>query len=188
MPGKIISVGPRDKIPDGFTLVDVTSRSAEPMYKALSPFYLPAGRLYGDYSAKNVENAWQYAKVYANYDDNSKPKPEYFDWAQNGWNKTYADRFPMGKGTRPVYSWWDGEALDYISARKKIYVPLYERTAIKTAGYENLRQRLINSENIAVSCFDSYNYEDDFEKTLNDPRRILGHAMVLANMLTADLS
>jgi hypothetical protein len=33
----------------------------------------------------------------------------------------------MGRGAKPEYSLWDGERLDYIEARKRIYAPLYAR-------------------------------------------------------------
>ena len=35
----------------------------------------------------------------------------------------------MGKGKIPLYSWWKGQKLDYINARKQIYVPLYSQVA-----------------------------------------------------------
>jgi hypothetical protein len=48
--------GPRDK-PKNEIIINTTSRSNN-WSRGLSPFFLGAVELYGDYIAKNVENAW----------------------------------------------------------------------------------------------------------------------------------
>ena len=62
--------------------IDVTSQ-ANNWSKYLSPFYLKAGFLYEldgkEYFAKNVENAWQFAKVYKEHLD-SNGNPSYLYW------------------------------------------------------------------------------------------------------------
>jgi hypothetical protein len=115
-------VGPRD--PQDCTAINCTSRSRN-WSKGLSPFYLGPIKLYGDYVALNMENAWQFSKVYKQHMENGEPTEDYFDWAVDGWNDPKAQRYPMGKGARPEYSWWDGKKLPYIEARKQIYVPLW---------------------------------------------------------------
>ncbi len=102
------------------TVINTTSRSTT-WSKGLSPFFCGPCDLYDIYNSKNVENAWQYAKVYAQHvDADQNPTESYFLWAQGGWNKKIADRYPMGKGAKPLYSYWNGEKLPYIDARKKI--------------------------------------------------------------------
>ena len=60
--------------------IDTTSRSKS-WSQGLSPFYLGPCQLYNGYVAKNVENAWQYSKVYMEHvDQDSNPTPEYFEW------------------------------------------------------------------------------------------------------------
>lgn len=129
-----------DQIPEGSVMVNTTSRSTEPWSAKLSPFFLGPISLYKDYISHNVENAWQYSKVYKHHlDPNGEPTEEYFNWACSGWGKIRADRYPMGKGTKPEYSYWDGKKLGYIEARKKIYIPLYIRAVVHTDSYKKLK-------------------------------------------------
>jgi hypothetical protein len=68
----------------------------------------------------NVENAWQFSKVYPEHvGADNEPTPEYFRWRGAGYDNKWASRYPKGKGTKPLYSLWSGEKLDYIAARKK---------------------------------------------------------------------
>lgn len=66
----IYVIGYRDKTPEGSLIINTTSRSKN-WSRGLSPFFLNPGNLYGEYSAKNVENAWQYSKVYKEHLDNT---------------------------------------------------------------------------------------------------------------------
>lgn len=101
--------------------VDVTSHSKLAFGKQLSPFYLGPVKLYAGYIAQNVENAWQYSKVYKEFVDEKAgtPSEKYFLWAEKGWRQTWADRHPRGKEI-PLYSWWEGQKLDYPSSEKNI--------------------------------------------------------------------
>lgn len=73
----------------------------------------------------NMENAWQYAKVYKRHTSSlGNPTSDYWVWARQGWSSRIANRYPMGKGSKPEYSLWNGEKLGYIDARRKIYAPL----------------------------------------------------------------
>lgn len=181
-------IGPRDKepLPDGSTLVYTVSRASD-WSRGLSPFLCGPVKLYGSYKAYNVENAWQYAKVYKQHvGSDGNPTPEYFEWAKKGWLSKRAHRYPMGKGAKPEYSWWDGERLGYIEARKKIYVPLYARAVKKTGAYRKLRELYDAGENLYLWDFDGY-LNEKFNMTmlevLNNPDKIMGHAFVLKRML-----
>ena len=137
--------------------------------------------------AKNVENGFQACKVYAPHDDNGKPNKDYFLWAQRIWNDTYAQRYPMGKGVKPLYSWWDGQKLDYIEARKKIYVPIYGRGVAKTKAFGKLLYiyRTTNKD-IYLVDFDGYNHiqmNKTLTDVLNDPNMRMGHAFVIYSLL-----
>ena len=126
--------------PDGAAVINTTSRSSN-WSKGLSPFFLGPVELYNGFVSKNVENAWQFSKLYGYYaDEDGNPSDRYFKWAQEGWNDSRAHRYPMGKGVFPLYSWWDGEELDYVSARKKIYIPLYSNAVKKTPAFEILKK------------------------------------------------
>jgi len=58
---------------------------------------------------------------------------EYLNWAKNGWNDSFAHRYPIGKGIKPKFSVklkLDDQnrvivdkQLSYIEARKELYIP-----------------------------------------------------------------
>jgi hypothetical protein len=66
--------------------------------RTLSPMYLGPCRLYGDFTAKKMENAWQYSKVYLRHvGSDGNPNAEYFRWAGQGWSAWRGERYPMGR-------------------------------------------------------------------------------------------
>jgi hypothetical protein len=140
-------------------------------------------------SSHNVENAWQFAKVYpVHVDKEENPTQEYFDWARDGWKHRRAIRYPMGKGAIPLYSWWAGEKLSYVEARKKIYVPLYTKAVVNTKAFAKLRELHEKLDEIWLWDFDGYDHVElgmTLKEVLNDPTRKMGHAFVLAMILEA---
>ena len=175
-----------EKAPTNYTVINVTSGGV----KELSPFVLGPCKLYGDYTSHNVENAWQFSKVYKEYTaPDGTPSMDYFSWAQEGWSSEWAHRYPMGKGAIPEYSWWDGEKLDYIKARKRVYVPLYAEQVIKTEFYNNLKKAYENGDKFALQDYDAYRYDlrnMSLTDVLNNPKKKMGHAFVLAMLLQED--
>lgn len=176
----------KDKLPDTSIIIDTTSRS-DNWTRGLSPFIIPAGHLYDNYYAKNVENGWQATKVYECHDNNGTPSKDYFLWAQKIWNDSYAHRYPMGKGVKPLYSWWDGHKLSYIEARKKIYIPLYARGVIKTEAFKQLLYMYRTTpKDIYLIDFDGYNHQElgiSLTDVLNNPDKKMGHAFVIYSLL-----
>ena len=87
-------VSPKNKLGEGL-VVNCTSRSKEDWSKELSPFFLgPCKVELGE--AKNMENAWQYSKVYFEHlDEQGNPNKEYYEWAKEGFANPKAVRFPM---------------------------------------------------------------------------------------------
>lgn len=172
--------------------VNTTSRSTESWSLQLSPFYLGSCELYEGFVAKNMENAWQYSKVYdCHVDDNDDPTLEYFEWANKGWNNNFAQRYPMGKGVIPKYSFWNTHKLDYISARKHIYVPLYANVVVKTDAYKRLQDVVKSGKNLYLLDFDAYKHRDknmSLTDVLNNPDKKMGHAFVLMMMLENDVA
>jgi len=175
-------------IPKDAIIIDTTSRSTN-WSRGLSPFLLDGGILYKDYRAENVENAWQASKVYSiHIDKNGDPTPEYFRWADQIWKSKHAMRYPMGKGAIPEYSWWDGEKLNYIEARKKIYIPLYSRAVLTSDAFSTLLD-LYRKEyrDIYLIDFDGYNHlkiNKSMSEVINDPKMKMGHAFVIHLLLT----
>lgn len=174
------------KIPEGANVVNTTSRS-DNWSRSLSPFFCGPVDLYQGYASINVENAWQYSKVYEYYlEDDGTVGDRYFKWATDGWLKKKADRYPMGRGAKPLYSYWDGNKLSYIEARKQIYIPIYSTAVAKTSAFEKLKKLYNPSEDLYLQDFDAHNmvpgtykYDDLWD---NDKIKV-GHAYVLAMML-----
>jgi len=93
----------------------------------------------------------------------------------------------MGKGRRPLYALWRGEKLGYIDARKQIYLPLYRDLVRQTEGFAVLKRIYQQRAEIALFDFDGYDHHTlglSLHQVLNDPKRICGHAFILAMMLT----
>lgn len=160
------------------------------MYMDLSPFVLgpidvPGAR------AENFENLWQFSKVYKPHIDlNGEPTPEWFDWRAKGFADKHAHRYPMGKGSIPMYSWWKGEHLGYIEARKKIYASIYAERVIMTVSYADLAGLYEECGELTLRDYDAYDHIEmgmSLINVINNPDRKMGHAFVLAMMLEGKL-
>lgn len=195
----LLVVSPRDKVPDGFTVINTTSRDTGNIGKELSPFFLGPVELYEGRTAKNMENAWQFSKVYVEFTNEAlKPTEKYFKWAHKGWSDSFAHRYPYGKGAIPLYSYWkifqNGVWVEkywkYISARKNIYFPLYAKAVFKTKAYAELKARVDNGEKIALWDFDGYDHakrQMSYQEVVNNEQYKCGHAFVLYGLLTGEL-
>ena len=185
-------VGPRQHPPnnvptrtyDGTPVVNTTSRGT---WKGLSPFYIGPCPLYEDQGVSlNMENAWQYSKVYAQHvGPDGRPTPAYFEWARDGWSNQRAVRYPMGRGVKPEFSWWGEEhgQVSYVEARKLIYIPLYVRAVSRTADFHRLRALYRTAGSLVLWDFDGWTSGMTFKAKLNDPSRPLGHGHILAALL-----
>ena len=185
--------GPNQKTPDHpVTLINTTSRSAT-WSRSLSPFFCGPVDLYWNYRAVNVENAWQFSKVYEYYlEEDESVGERYFKWADDGWKDPVAHRYPMGKGVAtPLYSYWEGQKLTYVEARKKIYVPLYSQAVKKTYAFEKLKKMHEEGQDLYLWDFDGYDHKMlglTFDQVLNDPNKKMGHAFVIAMLLEGYLT
>lgn len=166
-------------------VIDVTSGGNG---KWASPFTLGPVMLYGGNWSRNMENGWQYAKVYPEHFDGPMVSDRYFTWAQTGWASTYAHRYPMGKGAKPAFALWAGQELGYIEARKRIYMPLYS-TAVRMYQLNQLCRLMQTHDafgNIVLKDYDAYDHRAlgySWDDVISDPAKKMGHAFVLAMML-----
>ena len=189
MPAKVMVLRLWDPKPEDATVVSTISKSMG-WQRGLSPFVLGPCKLYGKFVSKNMENGWQYAKVYKEFlDDKGRVGSKYYDWAKAGWDNSRAVRYPVGKGRKPEFSWWKGETLDYVTARKTIYVPLYRDAVCKTESYKTL-ERLYKKEKLLVLLdYDAHDHRKlglSLSDVLNNPDKKMGHAFVLMMLLTGD--
>lgn len=173
--------------------VDTTSRGS---FKDLSPFYLGPYHfmdIHGNQrQALNVENLWQYSKVYPEHVDiNGNPTQHWQQWSQQGMMNRRAIRYPMGKGKTPCYSYWMGEKIDYISARKKLYIPAYSQLVTATKSYALLYKWVMEGHNIILRDFDGYDHHKlgmSLIDVVNNTQKSLGHAFVLYGLLTGKIN
>lgn len=191
MSATVIVVGPRDKdIPKGTPVISTVSSSKKKLWSQLSPFLLGPVELWGGNTSQTMENGWQYSKVYECHMDESEIPatvgPKWAKWARKGWQNPRAVRYPMGRGARPEFSYWDGERFGYVEARAKIYIPLYARAVRKTEAFAELKKMFKRESEIWLWDYDGY----DRRKTnstlldvLTNPSKKMGHAFVLAMML-----
>lgn len=180
----------RDAYLEGYKHLNVTSR-AKDWGKELSPFFLGPIETRIGY-AKNVENAWQFSKVYqdlAHWDSyKNVPTLTWYDFKYTGYQDGFAHRYPAGKGKKPIGCWYpDPEGtyklLSYVEARKEIYIPLYLQALRNSNVYFKLIEFITGNENIAFIDFDVYDHVqagDSLESIINDPHKKYGHGFVLA--------
>ena len=183
-----------------FVQIDCTSGNKDVVMRGLSPFYLGPVECYDGLKSETFERAWQCAKVYPwTMGPDGKPNACYFAWRDEMWAmKGFGDklsiRFPVGKKNvgKCKYSWWkvDGEfqPLDYVPARKAIYIPLYAKAVVKTEAYRRLVGLRDSGKNLMLIDFDGYNiHHPKYNFTYNDaihcPWLRMGHGFVLAMLL-----
>jgi hypothetical protein len=194
---------------ENWLVFNVTSTSKEKWCLEFSPFFLGPIELYPNetdgtmYIAKNMENAWQFAKVYkefTNTEDDS-PSDAYWTWAKNGWNDSKAHRFPLGRNAvKPLYSLWNGKRLKYIEARKAIYAPLYAKYVEQTDAYKKLYGIYLKyccgdndskeKRPMALVDFDGWDHLGQgycLEQVIDLEKPKMGHAFILAGLLENNL-
>lgn len=150
-------------------IIDVTSRGEMPMVK-FSPFY-PIGNIPIPFSpnrlSKSVEGVWQGLKV---FEENDVDESKFAITSMKGLKRTVR-KFGKPKGHRKGI---DGkDLLDYITARKLIYLPTYKWVL------ENRLEKEINelrrlSKNKSLILLD-YETNGDIE----NPQKPLSHAQLI---------
>lgn len=181
----IYVLGYNDPIPEGAVVFNTTSRSTD-FAKGLSPMIVGPVSINGHISY-NVENAWQYSKVYhPHVDENDDPTEEYFEWRNKGYATVWGQRYPMGKGAKALYSLIGIEKLDYITARKRVYIPLYRDAVKRTSAFARLKEECKKHDKVVLIDFDAYDHRGlgmSWNDVINSDTKKMGHAFVLAMMI-----
>jgi hypothetical protein len=181
----------------GYTMINVCSDPRGP-YSCLSPKLNDLGMVHfwdcdaagrwRSYSAHNLENFWQFAKVWPqDLDADGNIKPEWFALRDAGWASPVGKRWPRGRpagagkktgvatdpgapkpkqkrankrknANKPLFCYWHGERLQYAEARKVMYIPWYEHLARQHAKYAELEARLAAGERLQLVGFDAYDF------------------------------
>ena len=164
----------------------ISTTSNVELYRELSPFVLPAP------PARNLENLWQFSKVYkCHIGLDGMPTLEWNEWRIKGWCDAVAHRYPMGKGAIPEYSMWGAKKLGYVEARKRIYATEYSKAVLPTKSYKELLRAweylsVRGDCNLILLDYDAYDHRQlgmTLKDVINEPKRKMGHAFVLAMML-----
>lgn len=177
--GQLIRTKPHPSLL-GYTAINVCS-SSTPFYRELSPMKLgpiTAGGL----TAQNLENLWQFSKVYEEeVDEKGDPLPIFFKRLQRGCDAEKGKRRKI-KGT-VLYTYWEDEKLTYLEARKRIYVPLYVKYVQQTGAWRALSNM---PGSILINGYDGRPYKD-LRKEYDRVDKPFGHELVLCAMLEGKL-
>ncbi len=158
------------------------------IYTQLSPFVLgPIQTYVSDQSAQRFENLWQFSKVYSEHlKENGDPNADWYMWRVRGWKSKKAYRYPMGRGRKPEYCWWEHEKLGYIEARKRVYARVYADNVIHTSSFNLLQKLYTIRGNVTLRDYDAYDHINmgmSMKDVINNPDRIMGQAFALAMIL-----
>ena len=129
------------------------------------------------------ENYYQSLKVYEiDVDKDGNILESYFDRKSKLFESEKGIRRPV-KNSKCLYSYYNIEKLDYITARKKIYCPLYSKLVKHTDEYKELKRLHNEGYNLLLLDYDGYRF-DDIATAIEDTTRPFGHGHVLYALLT----
>jgi len=182
----IYSYSFKHTVPAGAFSMDVTSRSSS-WGKHLSPFNLGPVNLYDGYWSHNIENAYQFASLYAEHMTvDGVPSPHYWEWAQKGWKSVVPIKYPLGVWSKPECHWWKGKKLTRLEAQNQIFLPLYKQAVTKTSVFARLKELYETNQDIYLIDFEGYDHrflEKSWEQVMNDPDRPIGQGFALCMIL-----
>jgi len=141
-------------------------------------------------NALNLENFWQFSKVYGDeVDAKGSPTGVFFSRQIETFLDPVPHRHkPNATGNVPLYWLWkrgNGELVrfKYVQARQ-FYCNFYERFALKSAEFAQLQDLLENGYNLQLCGYDAYDVTRPLEEHYLDGSRPFGHELVLYSLLT----
>lgn len=177
--GKMIIPKPSyDAVPYPYQTIIVMMRSHSKWWP-LSPYCLK------DDNGYILECIWQFSKAYekvpksiqrySRYDDtiiwnhpeethliNGNPTQKYWEWRQKGFENKYPVRYPVGFDYRKECKFFisdDDEKLDYVEARKKIYLKTYIELVSEEPLFLDLKNKLKKGINLLIAEVDGPHQE-----------------------------
>lgn len=172
--------------------------------------YYPDGILPGFKYIKDGDNEYQYAecscfeaywqycgKIYQCDVKNGIIQKTFFERRGKGLSMNLDNSKPrelrrtFKKSTHgvPILSYYNGEFMDWVKSRVKVYCPLYSELVLKTNAYSKLKDKLMNGTNIQLLDPDfglRHGYdigditEEKLKEQLKSTQRPFCHSMVLA--------
>jgi len=197
--GMVTVLSLKDNAPKNFDM-EIIPVSKDPEWGVISPFNLGPCRTRDGTLFFNMENLWQYSKVYPQHiehDNNllaGEIKAEWYAWHMEGARTRKGIRYPFGKGAdTPHFSKWGDLRLSYVSARKQIYVPEYAKLLIVNTKFKKLLRDYNRGAHIVIRDYDTYDalkvyshngtHNHPFLQALNNPDLKFGHGFVVAMAL-----
>ncbi len=173
--------------PKNAIIIDCTSNSKTDG-KWFSPFFLGPMPLYDGYVARSIENGYQFCKVYTEYADfENNPTPEYWEWAQKGWNNPKPIKYPLGAWVPHLYHLWKGRRLNRLEAQNEIFVPAYVDLVSKTPTFTKLKALYERTnKNIVLVDYEGFDHRFlglNWGDVLNHPHYPIGQGFVLCMLL-----
>lgn len=126
--------------------------------RQFSKIYEKVPRSVQRYSRYNQTIIWDYPEE-THIEPNGDITPEYFEWRYKGMANKYAVRYPAGFQGRKKCKYalkeedlLEGEIrkLDYATARREIYCPVYMKLARANPAFSKLKRRLQSGENLLI--------------------------------------
>ena len=159
--------------------------------------------------AQNFENYWQYGKAFPalkHLDPSGKVNAAWLAFRAKGYKKQGGDRHPAGTKTDRVKfvdsqgrrhfeystattSVYLDQQMDYLTSRKRIYIPVYAHLVSQRPAFRALRAQVDAGMCVQVLDFDvlaggSHVVSAGFlRQRVNDPKAPFGHGYVLAALL-----
>lgn len=199
----------------GWYTIPAWSRGSKP-FDQLSPFKI------GHEPGKNFECYWQSWKVWSKVEKQEKfdwswpeethvdqdtglPNEKWIKWHEALLNNKRPVRRPNGRAI-PLYAWWEGEQLDVVQARKRIYIPELQKLYRAHPVYQILLDRVRSGHNLIIvepdgPCYKTWPKGRDVDLQLlvdlqdrttreEDPTKYFpyGHGYVLALTILQDLT
>lgn len=177
-----------DPICDNYIKINVTSAQAKKSKNRIN--FSPMTEIQGGYNGYwNFESYWQSGKVFENIPIETTKK-----W----WRelKEPKRRYPKSKGNKVLYALFDDndEKMDYVTSRKKVYVPQYYDLIKDKDIIEEYKQILMTGKNIIIYDFDGPRdingdvlclelTNDLLIHKINDTRHPFGHGYIVASCI-----
>ena len=202
---------------EDYIRIDVTSCNKNKKFVSeISPLYIGPVVSSDGLVANTFEDLWQYGKVYpkiydankrivAGIDEDGNPTPEFYAWRKRFYElkKVKGDRhpaFPSSIRHRDckymVYFDSNGnlEKLDYVTSRKRVYIPEYAKLIVNTDSFKELKELYDSGVKIALCDYDAWNYygtnldqDTTIKDIVNNPQFKVGHGYVIKMLLQGDL-
>ena len=180
--------GERAVAPEGTIKINVTSAQASASKNRLD--FSPMTPIEGGYKGfYNFEAFWQSGKVYEGIPDAVVKKY---------WHgiKEAKRRYPGSKDKKVLYAQFehDPEKMDYVTSRKKIYVPLYFELMKDKEMAQHWKKEIESGKDVVIYDFDGPRLEggkvtclevtkEIIQEKINDPSYPFGHGYIVAGWL-----